>query len=297
MQLRSTRDPGYFYVNWWLTDHCNWDCSYCHDILKNGSTPFPDIRDCKNFLDQVHRFAQSKSQKLDIDLTGGEVTLWPPLEDLLEHAKSLEARISLRTNASQDIFLFTSMIDLVDRVQIDFHPEHTTTSHFLLCLGRAGRRENLQVSVRLNALPDRWREIIELESKIKEKWSHFSVSIRMLFEDPIRNTKPMQYAEPQKEKIKRQSGDLIFEIDGENDYTDYQTLVLEDRNKFAGWACHIGNEQIIVDAQGIVRRGHCRQGGSLGHISDEIIFDRQPVLCRKPNCANAFDILATKIRD
>lgn len=296
VKLTSTRDPRYFYVNWWLTDHCNWDCSYCHDILKRGDLPFPNIRSVKDFLDQTSTYCRKIGKIMHLDITGGEITEYPFLEELLIYAKSHKAFVKIRTNASRTIDEFESLISLVDIIEIEFHPEHTQTSHFLLCLNAAAKKTNLLVSVNLNALPDRFREVEELDSKIREKWSHFTVKFKMLFDDPVKNTQPMFYQEPQKEKLKRQSGSLILEYDDDREYSDYQTLILENKNQFQDWQCAIGIEQIIVDAYGIVRRGHCRQGGSIGSIGKTVRFDGLPVTCKKSHCVNGFDILATKIK-
>jgi hypothetical protein len=232
-----------------------------------------------------------------IDLTGGEVTEYPHLQELLTHAHNLGSVIKIRTNASQNIRDFAAMIDVIDIIGLEFHPEFTQTSHFLLCLNHAAKKKDLKVAVLLNALPDRWNEIEDLKNKISEKWPHFAVTLRMLFDDPVRNTRPLEYLVEQKEKLKEQTGSLIIYSDlGQTEHSDYQSMILEDRNHFQDWSCNIGLEQIIVDAWGVIRRGHCRQGGSIGQIGDQIRFDQQVVVCRKPKCVNNFDMLATKIK-
>lgn len=297
VKVASTRDSGYFYVNWWLTDHCNWDCSYCHDEIKKGHLPFPGIRDVKDFLDQTHAHAKRLGRQTFIDLTGGEVTEYPFLQELLDHAKQLSMRIKLRTNASQSISAFTALVQCLDIIDMEFHPEHTQTSHFLLALNQAAQTPGLLVAININALPERWIETAELAAKIRAKWPEFSVCLKMLFEDPVRNTQPLNYQKPQIQQLKRQSGSLMIHNEqGHMEYSDYQSMILEDRNHFQGWQCAIGTEQIIVDAWGVVRRGHCRQGGSLGQIGSPIRFDTQHVTCAKPRCVNSFDILSTKIK-
>jgi len=297
VRVESTRDHRYFYVNWWLTDHCNWDCSYCHEEIKRGRLPFPDIRHVRDFLDQTNLHSQRQGKQMYIDLTGGEVTEYPHLQELLIHAHNLGSVIKIRTNASQSIRDFAAMIDVIDIIGLEFHPEFTQTSHFLLCLNHAAKKKDLKVAVLLNALPDRWNEIEDLKNMIAEKWPHFAVTLKMLFDDPVRNTRPLEYLVEQKEKLKKQTGSLIIYSDlGQTEHSDYQSMILEDRNNFQDWSCHIGLEQIIVDAWGVIRRGHCRQGGSIGQIGDQIRFDQQVIVCRKPKCVNNFDMLATKIK-
>ena len=78
-------------------------------------------------------------------------------------------------------------------------------------------------------------------------------------------------------------------------YTDYPTMIADKANRFEGFQCSSGQEQLIVDAWGRVARGHCRQGGHLGSIGGSIKWPTEFITCRKPSCDNAFDILATKI--
>jgi MoaA/NifB/PqqE/SkfB family radical SAM enzyme len=296
VKLSSTRDSQYFYVNWWLTDHCNWDCSYCHDILKRGDLPFPKLDHVKDFIDQISAFCRRINKKIFLDITGGEVTEYPFLDELLLHARSHDSYIKIRTNASQTVDNLCKTLDLVDVVEIEFHPEHTQTSHFMMCLNAAAQKQGLLVSVNLNALPERFHEVEELEHRIREKWANFNVKLKMLFNDPVSNTKPMIYQEPQKVKLKRQSGSMILDYGDDQEFTDYQTLILEDKNRFEDWSCNIGIEQIIVDAYGVVRRGHCRQGGSIGSLGNPLRLDGLTVTCKKSHCVNGFDILATKIK-
>jgi hypothetical protein len=234
---------------------------------------------------------------LFISITGGEVTQYLHLQEMLEHAKSIESNIAIRTNASQGIKDFCTMLSTVDLIDLEFHPEYTQTSHFLLCLHHAGMNPNLKVSVHLNAMLERWTETENLKNKISEKWPQFAVHLKMLFNDPVKNTMPLLYQPVQEEVLKNQSGDLIISSDlGEIEHSDYQSMIFENRNNFQDWSCSIGLEQIIVDAWGVVRRGHCRQGGSIGQIGSKIRFDDFTVTCKKPKCVNAFDIQATKIK-
>jgi hypothetical protein len=117
----------------------------------------------------------------------------------------------------------------------------------------------------------------------------------MLFEDPVFNTTPKDYTEEQTIQLKRQHGDIMITVADDVEYTDYQTLVLEDRNIFTGYKCQAGLEQIVVDAWGRVYKGHCRQNGFMGNIKDKnIVWPKQAAVCTLDYCRNSFDILATK---
>jgi len=294
MQLRSTRDNNYLYIDWWLMNHCNYNCSYCPDILKNGSIDLPNIVDCKAAVDQINSFANTQGKKCHYYLTGGEVTQWPWLIDLVEHIKQKNNYVRMRTNVSMPITEWQRLISSVDSINIEVHSEHTPISHFMLCL-HAAKKKNVNVSITVNMLPDRWQELEGVISKIQQIWPDQHVHRKMLFEDPAINKQPMQYQPEQKVKLKRQHGDLIsVDEQGEEEFTDFQTLLFEGKNKFQNQTCQAGIEQLIIDAWGRIKRGHCGQGGLVGKLGIEFAGVQNPVICKADACRNGFDITATK---
>ena len=294
MQLRSTRDSNYLYIDWWLMNHCNYNCSYCPDILKNGSIDLPNIIDCKSAVDQINSFAKTQGKRCHYYFTGGEVTQWPWLIDLIEHIKQKNNYVRMRTNASMPITEWQRLISSVDSINIEVHSEHTPISHFMLCL-YAAKKKNVDVSITVSMLPDRWQELESVISKIQKIWPEQHIHRKMLFEDPAINKQPMEYQPEQKVKLKRQHGDLIsIDEQGEEEFTDFQTLLFEGKNKFQNQSCQAGIEQLIIDAWGRIKRGHCGQGGLIGKLGIEFTGVQSPVICKADACRNGFDITATK---
>lgn len=294
MKLRSTRQGNYFYIDWWLMNHCNFNCSYCPDLLKNGSAELPNIEHCKEFVTEAKEFASSFKKIPKYYFTGGEVTQWPWLTELLEHAKLHGGEIGIRTNASMPIDKWSRLCDTLNTVNIEVHSEHTQISHFMMCLHTA-KKKNVSVGITINMLPERWKELDEVIDKIRSIWPDQPVHRKMLFEDPAINKIPMTYTPVQQFKLKRQSGELILTENGEEEFTDFQTLVLEDKNNFQGHECMAGIEQVIVDAWGRVHRGHCRQGGLIGVLGKGYKWRTDPITCQAERCRNGFDINATKL--
>jgi MoaA/NifB/PqqE/SkfB family radical SAM enzyme len=175
-------------------------------------------------------------------------------------------------------------------VSIGYHPEHTQRSQFLLAV-KSAVELGVTVMVEVNMVPDQFDELEQLVDYIKNKYPSVHVTKTMRFHDPISNSKPLDYTPIQLVKLKRQHGDLQWD---NGDFTNYQELLLEGRNKFKGWSCAAGTEQCVVDAWGRVYRGHCRQGGYLGKLSEEFAWSTLPIVCDVDQCANSFDIQATK---
>ncbi len=295
MLIEATRAQGWFWVDWWLTNHCSWHCTYCPDILKSGSITQISLKDSQQFVRELAAYARSLNLKPRIKFTGGEPTEWAPLVDLLTSAKSEGCYLGLRSNANCDRTYWQTVIAQLDDVEMNFHPEHTQTSVYMLNLDRS-ISAGLNVRAVFNMLPQRFEEIKETIDRVSSKYPQVSIERRMLFEDPGRNQQPKDYTEPQKAVLIRQSGDIRVISKGITSYTDYPTMVSDGSNRFEGFNCRAGLEQLIVDAWGRVRRGHCGQGGSMGTIGGPIIWPTQELVCRRPSCDNAFDLLSTKIK-
>lgn len=293
-RLASTRPQGWFFINWWLMNHCSWTCSYCPDIIRKGNIDLPFVDDCKNFLDRAQLHGQQRGLKLHLDFTGGEVTEWNQFLELIGYAKSIGSLVQFRSNASCALAHWQKLMNSTDIVVMEVHPEHTSLGHFLICVESAKAHE-VEVHINVNMLPNNWQEIESVLEKIQTKWPEISISRKILFDDPIKNTQPKNYSQPQMDLLKNQRHDLIYTTGNVSRSTDYQTLILENKNRFTGWRCQIGLDQVIVDAWGKIYKGHCRKSAYIGKISDDQInWPTEPMICDLPLCRNAFDIQAGK---
>ena len=291
MQLASTRDPGKFYVDWWLMNHCSWHCDYCHDVLRSGNIALPYLRDCLRFIDTAQLWAQAQGKATRIKFTGGEVTEWADFDELLRYAHEHGCETEFRTNANIERNRWLELMKHTDLVSIGYHPQHSSKAQFLLAIDGAVD-SGVDPMVDVNMLPQDFEALEALVELIQQRWPGIRVNKTLRFQDPISNTQPLEYTPLQELKLKRQFGDLRW---SSGDYTDYQDLVLEGTNKFRGWRCAAGIEQCVVDAWGKVFRGHCRMNGFMGNIADNNIeWPAEPTICNVDYCVNAFDIQATK---
>jgi sulfatase maturation enzyme AslB (radical SAM superfamily) len=294
MKLRSTRSKDFFYVDWWLLNHCNYNCSYCADLLKNGSIDLPDIDHCKRIVDEISLHARSNRKICDFKIVGGEVTTWPLLIELLEYINFKGNQVSIRTNASSSISKWSDIVKYIDGANLEFHPEYASPSHFFLMIEIA-KKKSINLNIIVNMMADRWESTMMLIKQIEEKWPDQLVNKKMLFDDPARNTSiNKNYQKEQIIQFKKKIGPLIVSEDNEEISTDFNTLILEGKNRFLNRSCNIGIEQIIIDAWGRVAKGHCRNGGHIGSITKGIKFPTEPTICQKESCNNGFDIHATK---
>lgn len=294
MRISSTRNPNLFYVDWWLMNHNSRKASYEHELLHCGNIDLPYLKDCKRFIDQTTLFSSKLNKQVDINFTGGEVTEWDDFSDLLAYCKNQNCRVRFITNAMTSMSILTEVFKNSDAIIIEVHPEFSSTSHILFVV-QSALKSNLQILVNINMLPEYWGEMQDLYDKISQRHPTVSLNKKIVFEDPVFNTTPQNYTEEQIVALKTQTGDIKIEQDHDIVYTNFQTMILEQTNRFQGYQCWAGVEQIIVDAWGRVYRGHCRKNGFMGYLKDlELFWYDSPMLCGVAACANHFDIQATK---
>lgn len=293
MLLKSNRNPNHFYVDWWLLNHCNYNCSYCADILKNKSIKLPNIEHCLSMIRLIHDHTKQIKKIPFYTIVGGEITQWPFTVDLLKEIKSLGGMTTIRSNASCGLKEWTELITYTDSINLEYHPEFTGESHFLLQISAALKMQK-KCHVVLNMVPEEWNKSENFFDKIQSLYPDLPIHKKILFEDPVDNKEIKNYTDDQITDLKVSDGSLTLK-DGETTVsTDYNNLLLESKNIFYGMKCNIGIEQIIIDAWGRVAKGHCRNGGHIGRLGKGIVFATEPTICHKSSCGNAFDIQATK---
>lgn len=293
MLLKSNRDPNYFYVDWWLLNHCNFNCSYCADIIKNGSIDLPNINHCLDMVKLICDYAKQINKKTSFSIVGGEITQWPFTKDLLQEIKYHDGIVTIRSNASCGSRDWRELIDHTDVINLEYHPESTGESHFILQLSTSLKMKK-ECHVILNMLPTDWEKSENFYEKLKSLYPELSIHKKILFEDPAINTEMKSYSDEQIEDLKSNDESLTFYINNIEELTDYNNLLLEEKNIFFEKSCNIGIEQIIIDAWGRVAKGHCRNGGYIGRLGKGISFPTEPTICQQSSCRNAFDIHATK---
>jgi len=72
-----------FHIQWHITNFCNLRCKHCYqnDFIDKENIPFEYF---KKTFENIEDFLKEKNKKLVIDLTGGEIFLYPEWKKVLE---------------------------------------------------------------------------------------------------------------------------------------------------------------------------------------------------------------------
>lgn len=81
------------YISMMLTDQCNSRCKYCYVNAQTAAQEILPVSEVQGFL---KRYAEQKGRV--VLFTGGEVLLYPGIEEVVEYAKGLNLHVRMFTN-------------------------------------------------------------------------------------------------------------------------------------------------------------------------------------------------------
>jgi len=95
-------------------------------------------------------------------------------------------------------------------------------------------------------------------------------------------------------KVTNWANIIVHKDDGTAEESNVNDLLATETNKFKGWLCWAGVQNITIDNEGIVWRAICKVGGPLGDIVNGFDVPIEPIVCTKDSCNCAADIQLSK---
>ena len=87
---------------------------------------------------------------------------------------------------------------------------------------------------------------------------------------------------------------IVYQSNGTSEESNVNDLLANEQNKFEGWVCWAGIQNITIRSNGEVVRAVCGVGGSLGNIYTGFSIPTEPIICTKNKCTCAADIQLSK---
>jgi MoaA/NifB/PqqE/SkfB family radical SAM enzyme len=299
-----------FAVSWSITDICNYRCSYCVPSLHMGKIGYPNYESVLSFSKML--IERCKRKKIYFIFTGGEVTTWKFLPSLIKELKQYDkVFISIVSNGSKPLDYWNTIKDYIDNISLSFHSEFSNVDKFIDIIKLLHNIVRVHINIMMN--PNKFDICVSLaETIIKKEFSDISLTLQPLtidFGDKIYPYTDDQFSIINNQdklftsKIKwtkkwdkyRGKMKMIYSDSREIITSDYN-LIINQGNKWRGWKCYAGIEQIIIDFNGEVWRGWCKEGNKLGTIYTGIDNNIKPIICTKEFCRCGFDIKCKKER-
>ena len=329
-KLTSIESTNHSYIEWHLTYACPFKCWYCPPPVWNGPLLARyDWEVYSNFLDEV----LERYKRGFIVLSGGEPTNWPYFTNVLDklHNNPNWAALVL-TNLSRSKDFIDQWAHKIDWIVTSFHPNVIKTQvqrdkWFEKALSYK-KINKLQIKIMMDPL--HWDYCLEKYQSLEKYhslnnkeniWSIIPVRIHNVAEAD--NPSAYIHYTPEQEKI---LSNLIARIsnitgkevpvisrkttlkydDGEEEISEgpfdawhiTSQIMRHNRNKFKGWMCNMGMNNLFINENGNIARGICA-GTSLqfvGHINSptKIKWPTTPTICTHKYCYNDGEVGITK---
>lgn len=309
IRVERATDRKVTLVEWTLGNRCTYACSYCPEVLHDGSAGWHDHEKLTDFLDVCcDHYSGYLGREVIIQYTGGEPTVYPKFKNLIAYAKERGLMQSMISNGSRTLRFWKEIIPYFDKVHLSYHAEFADPDHFIEVAKIVEQNTDLHVNMLM--IPDRFDELITVANRIRDAAPNSNIQLKPLqigFGDEL-----YPYRAGEKKILDTMhsfssraiptsnmpTGMLRVTNDDETTETTVSnTLILERKNRFLGWTCDIGLDTLNVDMWGEIYGGLCRVGGSYGNIyTGDYTLPADPTVCDKTWCTCHLDIMVTKYK-
>jgi len=281
-------------VEWNLGKRCNYDCSYCPQVIHDNYSPHTDLEILKRTVDKL--FTLPKPVRLS--LTGGEPCVHPHIEQLIQYIKEKRMSLSITTNGTRKPLWYT--MQKVDQYVFSVHFEYDWNSVLNTIRTVYEQVNGVHILVHVMAHQDKMKEV----RKTVDFLDFFAIpyAIRRvrwtegdhdLFDDMKYDQKDLDWI---LEHVATVKPNCIIHVDGGTKERHANDIIKLHLNQFKDWSCHAGLESLMINWDGDVHRATCRVGGSLGNIyHDTFTIPTEPIICTRNYCTCAADIPLTKV--
>lgn len=303
-----------------LGNTCQFDCSYCMPVLKNGTISHAPIDVYKNFLEWVkNKFIDVKNiDYMVLCLIGGEPTIYPNFEELVSSIRDIIGNddklfLTMQSNGGKPKTFFSKIEKYFTQIQFTYHPEFSNDNKFIdNCLLLHNIHEGkIKVSIAAPSNDEYFKKSVNM-LKILRNNGLINVNFKILYENDFRT--PQNYSDEQKQIMdnfivknhKDQSlrHKIIFKDETEKNVHS-QYMPLHDLNHYTGWLCNAGKYNLHVHHDGLVTRcsGSHKfitpkdKQGTIYNIDSLKIFENyEPDICNVKSCVGYMEQACKKIR-
>lgn len=111
-----------FKIEWNLGKRCNFNCSYCDEYTHDTKSKHIPFEVAKNTIDKI--VEKTHGKKIKINLTGGEPTVNPNIEKIIDYMYSKNIDIGITTNGSRTLDFYKKILPKLNSLVFSYHMEY-----------------------------------------------------------------------------------------------------------------------------------------------------------------------------
>jgi len=321
IRIETMESKNRLRIEFMLGNYCNYKCNYCDDYANGGDVRWPNDykKLVKHFRHLLDFYVANGRNKFEINLLGGEPTLWPKVADFARLLKSeYNAKITMSTNGSRTLRWWEKNANAFDKILFSYHhveiKKLSSLEHYINVLDTV-----YDMKVPLNSLvlmdPTVWDEVIEsmeiMKTTSRNPWficamevhpPQYTVEQREIFKDHVKRLPPVfRVMKDEWENVIKGKTKAIYS-DKTTQRVNRNYFSTNDLNNFEGWMCNIGIENINIQKDGKIT-GTC--GNKMygedkfynlydSNFVDEFNPQLVPSVCEKSKCWCQPEMLMTK---
>ena len=283
-------------VTMFVHNVCNFNCSYCSDYHRDGSSRWP--KDWTPYLTLIEEL-KKRNKNLYIEVLGGEPTVWPQFQEFVDTISDDRVFVEFGTNASRTLRYWKQFKTRKAFVFLSWHYEEADDDHFYEVAKIM--QDKASVSVPLMIVPDNFERAKILYERLK----NLNIEITPKFvRKSIHGTEYFQYTDEQREWIqsnyfnKMKDFGINWEIprnlhfDGEK--IKFMTVLDQELHKFKGYSCTAGIRRLMIEPNGNMKRCTKNVGGSIGNLFTGYTLPDDPIICNYQACPCKLDAIVEK---
>lgn len=295
----------YKHINWYITKRCNYDCSYCSDLIHDKISERPSLEKMKLAANNI--FENVPPEQCFLDFTGGEPTIIPNFDKFfkwLKEEKNLK-RAGFITNGTRNYRYYENIMQYSDNITFSYHFEFAKDNVLLKKIVKLHEKFGKKIRVQIMYHAKYFERLKNIVSTLKDNNIFYSIrEIREKAASPGFDPDAMDYTaemiEWMKENEPKDTNKMLgkgLTTDGDIEIPSGNYMSHNKYNNFKGWHCWIGIDYFQIWFDGTVNRGGCGVGPSLGNIYEKVNWPTDPIVCTKDGCFCGPEIFTRKTTD
>jgi len=311
--MKIYNDARRFVVDWTLNSLCTYHCSYCPPNLHRGVN---FIKNKNEDPELIHKFLTALKQQVQnrpvhIFINGGEPTISPSLETILDFCYEHQWCAYVNTNGSRSLDWWKEYAKKAFKITISYHPETVIDEEIFEKVEYIGTQTNVGVFTLM--YPPLWDKALNAYYKFKDM-PRVTIAPSRVFkrDDNDKVEVSYEYSQEQLDWLDKNSttiykhnnfpppknnsfGQNYFEDNlGNVSKFDEVEFVNKRQNGFMGWQCNMGIDHISITSYGDILESACRQAKRIAHISDFKELNKSPTICKTWWCMCTSDVMIPK---
>lgn len=310
--MRIYNDTNRFTIDWTLNTLCTYHCSYCHPSLHRGTnilrskTEDPII--IKNFLTKLR--SQLAGRSVHIYINGGEPTISPSLETIIDFCAESGWCVYVNTNGSRSLEWWEEYAKKIYKVTISYHPETVVDEEIFQKVEYIGTQTNVGVFTLM--YPPLWDKAVNAYETFKAMDKVTIAPSRVFKREELgANDISYLYNEQQLQWLKENSnvifknnqfappinnhyGQTWIEVNNMVEKLDEVEFTNNRKNTFTNWNCNMGVDHIFIKPTGEIFQSACSQAMQIATIFDFKELLKTSTICKTIWCMCTADVLIPK---